>query len=193
MSWWARSKADCRLRLDRVWPDRNVFLMEEIVNKVEASGLVQIELRQLLPEVNVQGFDLADHLWQGMVLREKEFRAAMKALDPARWAGAVVAVHCSADAIVPDWAWMLVAATFGEAGVAVEVGNVDEVRARMHARQVEELDVTPFENQRIVVKGCSAVGGPGVLAGLVCKLQPVVKSLMFGEACSTVPIFKRRQ
>jgi hypothetical protein len=167
--------------------------MDEIVNKVEASGLMQVELRTLLPEVRVKGFDLADHLWQGMVLREKEFRAAMKGLDVAPWAGFVVAVHCSADAIVPDWAWMLVAATFGEAEVAVEVGTEAEVQAQLHARHVQALDVTPFENQRVVVKGCSAVGGGGVLAGLVCKLQPVVKSLMFGEACSTVPIFKRRQ
>ena len=165
----------------------------QIINKVEASGLVQLELKDLLPNVAVVGLDLAPFLWQGMVLREKEFRQEMKELRAAEWSKATVALHCSADAIIPDWAWMLASAAVLDAGSTVEIGDVASVRTRLHVLHISSMDVSAYAEARVVVKGCSDWGGPEVLSALVCRLHPVVKSLMFGEACSTVPIFKRRQ
>lgn len=167
--------------------------MADIINKVEASGLVQIELSELLPPTQVKGLDLAPMLWEGMVLREKPFREALKTLSLSPWEGHQVALHCSADAIIPDWAWMLVTSVFTEHGLVVEVGTPEEIRTRMHLRNIDKLDISLYQDARLVIKGCSTVDGPEVLSALVTKLQPVVRSLMFGEACSTVPIFKRRQ
>ena len=167
--------------------------MADIINKVEASGLVQIELSELLPPTQVKGLDLAPMLWEGMVLREKPFREALKSLSFNPWEGHRVALHCSADAIIPDWAWMLVTSVCAKHGLVVEVGTPEEIQTRMHLRNIDNLDISLYQDARLVIKGCSTVGGPEVLSALVTKLQPVVRSLMFGEACSTVPIFKRRQ
>ncbi|MGB1075519.1 MAG: DUF2480 family protein [Flavobacteriales bacterium] len=167
--------------------------MGDIINKVKTSGLVQIELRELLPPTQVKGLDLAPMLWEGMVLREKPFRDALKSMSWSPWEGHRVALHCSTDAIIPDWAWMLVTSKCAEHGLVVEVGTADEIRTRMHLRNIDNLDASRYEDARLVIKGCSTMGGPEVLSALVTKLQPVVRSLMFGEACSTVPIFKRRQ
>jgi hypothetical protein len=162
-----------------------------IVNRVEASGLIQIDLGELLPRPAVASFDLADHLWQGLVLREKEFREAMRGLEgfEGRW----VALRCSADAVIPDWAWMLATSALIDAGAEVAVGKPEEVATAAQMKALEALDVEGYRDARLIVKGCGGDAGPEVWSGLVCKLQPVVKSLMFGEACSTVPIFKRRQ
>ena len=181
---------------DLGWLDTNrcrTMDSDQIINKVEASGLVQLELKDLLPNVDVVGLDLAPFLWQGMVLREKEFRQEMKELRAAEWSNATVALHCSADAIIPDWAWMLASCAVLDAGSTVEIGDVASVRTRLHVLHISSMDVSAYAEARVVVKGCSDWGGPEVLSALVCRLQPVVKSLMFGEACSTVPIFKRRQ
>lgn len=167
------------------------ILNDGIVNRVEASGLIQIDLGELLPRPAVTSFDLADHLWQGLVLREKEFREAMRGLEG--FAGRRVALHCSADAVIPDWAWMLATSALIEAGAEVAVGTPEEVATAAQMKALEALDVEGYRDARLIVKGCGGDAGPAVWSGLVCKLQPVVKSLMFGEACSTVPIFKRRQ
>lgn len=163
---------------------------EPILNRVQASGLVQVDLASLVSVPPASEVDLAQWLDQGWVLREKPFREAISAWDTAALAGHVVGLHCTSEAILPEWAWMLVTAKLQ--GVARDVvhGDVQAARARAWSLAVNDLDLSPFHGQRVIVKGCGHGGGPGALMAFVARAQPVVKSLMFGEACSAVPIFK---
>lgn len=167
--------------------------MEDAIrNRVEESGLVQLDLSALLAGRTLRDIDLAPQLWQGLAIREKEFRAWLKDLDTAPFEGADVAVHCSAEAIVPEWAWMLVAAALHGHANSVHVCPPSSLKAAVLARIPEELDLDAFRGQRVVVKGCGLDAGAGPAVRLVERLQPVVKALMFGEPCSTVPVYKSR-
>ncbi len=165
---------------------------EPIVNRVEASGLIQLELNQWIAPPTVVACDLASELVDGWVLMEKPFRAAVKAWEAADFQGRDVAVFCSADAILPDWAWMLAASRITELGGRAHVGTTEAVEAEVLLEAIGSADASEFADQRVMVRGCAAVGGPAALAAVVRKLQPVVKSLMFGEACSSVPVYKKR-
>jgi len=165
---------------------------EPIRNRVEESGLVQLDLSALLRERTLVDLDLAGQLWQGLAIREREFRAWLKDLDPTAFRGADVAVHCSAEAVVPEWVWMLVASRLQGEAASVHDCVPEALEAAVLARIAEELDPAQFEGQRLVVKGCGLKSGAGPAMRLVERLQPVVKSLMFGEPCSTVPVYKSR-
>jgi hypothetical protein len=163
-----------------------------IVNRVEESGLITLDLGIFLPEQTPVSFDLADYLYMGLILREKDFREAMSGLDTDLYKGSLVAVHCSADAIIPPWAYMLVAARL--AGTANEVyqGTPMEMEKYLVVRAIEAYDVSALQGQRVVVKGCGD-RDTGVFAflTLTARLVPNVRSLMYGEPCSTVPVFKQ--
>jgi len=165
---------------------------EPIRNRVEESGLVQLDLSALLRERTLVDLDLAGQLWQGLAIREREFRAWLKDLDLTAFRGADVAVHCSAEAVVPEWVWMLVASRLQGEAASVHDCVPEALEAAVLARIAEELDPAQFEGQRLVVKGCGLKSGAGPAMRLVERLQPVVKSLMFGEPCSTVPVYKSR-
>lgn len=164
---------------------------DSIQNRVTESGLLQLDLAAALtPPADVLACDLADHMESGLVLREKAYREAVRSWR-APESGAVVALFCSTDAVVPEWAWMLATSQWTALKLSVYVGDVDAVRDRLWVESVNTLDVSEFTDQRVILRGCSDVGGAAVLSALVTRLQPVVKSLMFGEACSTVPVYKR--
>lgn len=165
---------------------------QPIVNRVEASGLVQLELDRWISVPRVVSCDLATELVDGWVLMEKPFREAVKGWDAEAYAGLDVAIHCRADAILPDWAWMLAASRIVELGGRPHVGAPEAVAGERLIAAIDAADVAEFEGQRVMVRGCASVGGPAALAAVVRKLQPVVKSLMFGEACSSVPVYKKR-
>ena len=166
--------------------------MEEIVNKVAASGLVTINLEEFYPAGDRVSIDLAEQLWQGLALREKDFRSWIQTHDWSQYQGKHVAVFCSVDAIIPAWAFMLVASALSDYAVTVVQGNRNELEEVLFRNVVDGLDVTVYQDKRCVVKGCSNLPVPqSAYTHLVVRLRPVVRSIMFGEPCSTVPVYKR--
>jgi hypothetical protein len=165
-----------------------------LVNKVAQSGLLTLDLARLLPpEGAVIELDLAPFLFRGLVLREKEFRQHIDELDPKAYRGKFVALHCSTDALVPHWAYMLVTIALQHEVAGIRLGNQAEVEKHLLLQAIAGLNLDEYRNQRIVVKGCSDRSLPPEAYLEAAKmLAPVAKSLMYGEPCSTVPLFKRK-
>ncbi|MFM7682276.1 MAG: DUF2480 family protein [Bacteroidota bacterium] len=168
--------------------------MEGIKNKVKESGLIQLDLADFKPKETIVGIDLSNQLWQGLVLKEKDFREWIKTENWEQYAGKAVFIFCSADAIVPTWAYMLVASSLnGIASVAV-VGSKSDLDKQLIQRNIEALNVNEFINGKVIIKGCSDISAPEfAMVTLLNHIQPVVSSIMYGEPCSTVPVFKRRK
>jgi len=166
--------------------------MEEIVNKVAASGLVTIDLEEIYPTGERVSFDIANHLWQGLALREKDFREFIKENNWEAYRDKYVAICCSVDAIVPNWAYMLIASKLEGVAKAVVFGGLELLEFTIFNRLIDQLPIEDYRDKRLVIKGCSNKPVPSsAYVDLVTKLQPVAKSIMFGEQCSTVPVFKR--
>lgn len=161
-----------------------------IVNRVEASGLIQLDLANLLAPAPVEQVDLAVWLDGGIVLREKSFREEVDRWDASPLAGHIVGLTCSTEAILPDWAWMLVTANLHAAGAIAMVGDLKDAQAHAWQQAVKDLELETYRDQRVIVKGCATAGGPATLVAFTAHVGPVVKSLMFGEACSAVPLVK---
>jgi hypothetical protein len=163
-----------------------------LVNRVASSGLVTIDLEEFFPEGDVVGFDLKDYLFMGLILKEKDFREALKTHDWTRYAGKNVAVYCSADAIIPLWAYMLVA-TYAAAYARDVVQTLPENYVEWsYLKTLAALDLAGYADKRIVVKGCSDKPVPAsAYLEITRRLQPVARSIMFGEPCSTVPVYKK--
>ena len=162
-----------------------------IINKVASSGLLSLDLEELYPQGERTVFDIAPLLWEGVALKEKDFRAFVKDHDWSQYKGKFVSVHCSADAIIPTWAYMLVAVQLQAHALFVSQGDAEQLERAVFTRFVQQLDVEPYRGVRLVVKGCSKLPVPlNAYVELTAILLPVVKSLMFGEPCSTVPLYK---
>jgi hypothetical protein len=167
--------------------------MNEIVNKVAESGLITIDLEKMIPEGPRAEIDLKELLFQGLVLREKDFRQYIKETDWDAYAGHFVNVRCSADAIVPNWAYMLIASKLS--GIANEVvfGDRMQLESRLVLKQIKALDCSLYNDERVIIKGCSdKMISEEAYLNLTMRLTPHVKSLMFGEPCSAVPVYKKR-
>jgi hypothetical protein len=163
----------------------------EIVNRVASSGLVTLNLEDMAPSASVVGLDIAPVLFQGLILREKDFREWVQAHEWAPYAGQHVTLHCSADAIIPAWAWALAACELAAVGAMVDLCTPAELTSRLWTQAIrQQLDPQAFQDQRVVLKGCGSVPPEAYLTA-AHLLRPVVLSLMFGEPCSTVPIYKR--
>jgi len=168
-------------------------IQEEIVNKVAQSGLVSLDPASFYPPGERVLYDIKDNLFQGLILREKDFREFVKEHDWAQYQGKNVAITCTADAIVPTWAYMLLANRMAPFAREVVFGDKDTLETVLFEKALAGLDVEQYRNQRIVIKGCGDVEVPAsAYVELTKKLTPVVKSLMFGEPCSTVPIYKKK-
>ncbi len=166
--------------------------MSELINRVAASAIVSLNMEEFYPQEERVQFDLADYLFQGLVLREKEFRAALKVLDWNQFTGKWVAVGCSVDAIVPTWAFMLVCTYLEGVAKGYCVGDLEALEQSIVEETLSKLPLESFKDRSVVVKGCSKVAIPLFAYGrLVSLLQGEAKSLMFGEPCSTVPLFKK--
>jgi Protein of unknown function (DUF2480) len=166
--------------------------MQEIVNKVAASGLITIDLEDLIPQGERILLDIKDQLWQGLALREKEYREWIKTNDWDAYKNKLIAITCSADAIVPNWAYMLVASKLEGIAKRVVFGNLEMLENILFTEIISAIDASQYQDKRIVIKGCSEKPVPTLAyVELVNKLQPVAKSIMFGEPCSTVPVFKK--
>ncbi|MFM7710983.1 MAG: DUF2480 family protein [Ferruginibacter sp.] len=167
--------------------------MENRVNKVAESGIITLDLEQFFPQTRIVSFDLKPFLFMGLILKEKEFRQQLKELDLAPYKDVLVAVHCSADAIIPQWAYMLVASLLQPGASDVLFGNEQDVETILLLRAIEQTDARVYENQRVVVKGCGDRKIPdAAYLNITNKLRPVAKSIMFGEPCSTVPVYKQK-
>lgn len=164
-----------------------------IVNKVAESGIITLDLEQYYPKAPLMVFDLKDHLFMGLILKEKDFRAALQQADWSVYTGANVAVTCSADAIIPVWAYMLVASYLEPVAANVVFGTEKEMIDQLILRAIDKLDVTAFADKRVVVKGCGDIDIPeSAYLSITHRLRSVAKSIMYGEPCSTVPIYKKK-
>ena len=164
-----------------------------IVNKVAGSGLITIDLEKYLPAGAPVTFDLKDHLFMGLILREKDFREALKNTDWEPYAGKNVAIICSVDAIIPVWAYMLVTAYLQPVAGEIYVGTAEELYKHVVLKNIAAIPVEEYTDQRVVVKGCGEVPiDQYAYAAITALLRPVTKSIMYGEPCSTVPIYKKK-
>jgi len=163
-----------------------------LVNRVAASGLITINLEDFYPPEGLAVFDMKDYLFMELILKEKDFREALQAHDWLQYAGKNLAVFCSTDAIIPVWAFMLVAACAAPFAKDIYQGTPDEFYKTAFQKKLAGMDASQYEDQRIVIKGCSSKPvPPSAYVELTRKLQPYARSIMYGEPCSTVPIFKR--
>lgn len=169
-------------------------MAEVIINKVAESGLISFDLEKYYPTSTRMVFDLKDHLFMGLILKEKDFRAALLQTDWNNYKDADVAITCSADAIIPMWAYMLVASYLEPVAKTVVFGTEQELINTILLKNIDGIDVTEFTDQRVVVKGCGDIAIPeAAYVAITNKLRPVAKSIMYGEPCSTVPIFKKQK
>lgn len=163
-----------------------------LVNRVAESGIITLNLEDFFPKGEMAVFDLKDYLFMEMILKEKDFREALKAHDWTQYEGKNLAVHCSADAIIPVWAYMLVAAYATPFALDIYQGTAAEFYKMKFQQALAEVDGASYQGKRIVVKGCSNKPvPPSAYVELTRKLQPFARSIMYGEPCSTVPIFKK--
>jgi hypothetical protein len=166
---------------------------EEIINKVANSTLITFDLEEYYEAGDRVLLDIKDQLYQGLILKEKDFREFIKANNWSSYQDKLVAITCTADAIIPIWAYMLVAIALQPFAKKIEVGTLDNLEEKLFQDTLSKVDWDQFRNAKVVVKGCSKVNVPASAYVLtVSKLQPIVSSLMFGEACSTVPLYKRK-
>lgn len=166
--------------------------MEEIRNKVKESGLVQLDLADYKPSTQLVGIDLADQLWQGLVLKEKDFRDWIKNHNWAQYQNKAVFIFCSTDAIIPTWAFMLVTSALQKEKVYSQVGAEIELAKALIQEEICSIAIDEIQDQRVIIKGCADIPDPAfAMSYLVRFLQPYVKSIMYGEPCSTVPIYKK--
>ena len=163
-----------------------------IINKVANSGLVTIDLEEFLPKDEIAVFDLKDYLFRGLILKEKDFRESLKSFDWETYKDKYVAITCSADAIIPMWAFMLVTAYVQPVAKDVYSGNAEEMKKRLLLKNIAGINIEEFEGQRVIIKGCGDQQVDSAVYAEVTKLlRPVAKSIMYGEACSNVPIYKK--
>lgn len=168
-------------------------IQDKIVNKVAASGLITFDLATLAPKGELVLFDIKDHLFHGLILREKDFRAFVKENDWSQYEGKNVAITCSTDAIIPTWAYMLISNKLEPYVREVTFGSIEQLRSILYEKALGQLNMEQFVDQRIMVKGCGDIKVPeSAFITLTRKLSKVAKSIMYGEACSSVPIFKRK-
>ena len=170
-----------------------LIMSEPFVNKVSESGLVTVDLENYYPAGETAVFDLKDHLFMGLILKEKDFREALKHTDWAIYQNKNVAVTCSVDAIIPVWAYMLVASYLQPVAAEIVMGDEKELHRVMFLKNLSTIDPSSYTDKRVVVKGCGETPiADFVYLEITKLLRPVAKSIMYGEPCSTVPIFKKR-
>lgn len=183
-STWNKNIYDLRL-LD--------IMEKEIVNRVAQSKLITFNLEDYYPKGERMVLDIENWLYEGFILREKEFRAHVEEHDWTGYQDAYVALQCSSDAIVPGWAFMLIASKLQPYAKKVVQGSLEDLETALYQTILENLDVTGFINKPVIIKGCSNKPVPeNAYLMAVTKIQEVAKSVMYGEACSSVPLYKRK-
>ena len=155
--------------------------------------MITLNLEDYLPKGEMSVFDLKDHLFMGMILKEKDFREALKKFDWEAYRDKNVALTCSVDAIIPVWAWMLAVSYLQPVAREVVMGDAAELQKRLFLKNIDALEMNEFSDKRVVVKGCGETPIPDFIYMEITKrLRPFAKSIMYGEPCSTVPVFKKK-
>ena len=166
--------------------------MDEIVNKVQESGLISMDLATFKPNVALVELDISEQLWQGLVLKEKDFRTWVKDTEWSEFEGKAVYVHCKVDAIIPTWAYMLIGSRLLPFSSDFIIGTKEDLEKHLILKRIKSEPLEDYTDGRIIIKGCADVADPAyAMTELVKHLQPVAKSIMYVEPCSTVPVFKR--
>ncbi len=170
------------------------YMADEIVNRVAKSPLITVNLEEFYPEGSRILLDIKPWLFEGLVLREKEFRAAVEQHNWEQYKDVFVALTCSTEAIIPAWAYMLITTKLAPYAKRVIIGDLEQLETAIYQDVIANLDVSEYINKPIIIKGCSNKPVPqNAYVMLTAKIQEVAKSVMYGEACSSVPLFKRKK
>ena len=168
-------------------------MSDEIINRVANSKLITLNLEDYYPKGNRVLFDIKDWLFEGFVLREKDFRTQIDKFDWSQFQDTYVALTCSSDAIIPGWAYMLLSIQLEPYAKKIIIGNLETLETSIYQDVLNSLDVSEYKDKPIIIKGCSNKPVPqNAYIMLATKLKPVAKSIMYGEACSSVPLFKKK-
>lgn len=168
-------------------------MSETFINKVTESGIITINLEDYLPQEEIVLFDIKEYLFMGLILKEKEFRQSLKDLDLLLYTNKIVAITCSTDAIIPMWAYMLISTTLNRVAHTVMMGSDLQVKNKLLIKAIYKIDPEEFKDKRVVIKGCGENPIPEeAYLEITNLLLPVVKSIMYGEPCSTVPVYKNK-
>lgn len=168
-------------------------MADEIINRVAKSKLITFDLEDHYPEGKRVLFDIKDWLHEGFILKEKEFRAFVHKHNWLQYKESYVALHCSTEAIVPGWAYMLLATKLQPYAKKIVKGNLEQLETLIYQELIEKLDLSIFQDKYVIVKGCANKPVPtNAYLLITTRLQEVVKSLMYGEACSSVPLYKKK-
>lgn len=167
-------------------------MSEVLVNKVSESGIITLNLEDFYPEGETAVFDMKDHLFMGLILKEKDFRETMKTLDLSVYKDKNVAITCSADAVIPVWAYMLVSSYLQPVAREIIFGDSDFLHKTLFLKNIAKINTADYEDKRVVIKGCGELPiTETAYVAITGILRPVVKSIMYGEPCSTVPVYKK--
>ena len=168
-------------------------MSKEIVNRVAKSSLVTLDLTDYAPTQTIAVLDVKDFLFKGIILKEKEFRVILKEFDFSIYTNITIALNCSADAVVPMWAFMLVTSYLNSVNADIHFGTKKDVFQQIFTNNINAIDASEFERKKVIVKGCGQIPLTEALyIAITKKLQNTVSSLMFGEACSAVPVIKNK-
>jgi len=169
-------------------------MADTIVNRVAASALITFDLEKLYKIGTRHTIDLSQWLDQGLLLKEKEFRAQLKTHEWSIYKDQFIALHCSTEAILPTWAFLLITTYLKPHARKIVLGNLKDLELQLFLEEIQLLDLSPFKDKPVIIKGCSEKMVPqDAYIQLIAKLQPVVKSLFYGEACSSVPLYKKKK
>ncbi|MCF6352276.1 MAG: DUF2480 family protein [Cyclobacteriaceae bacterium] len=167
-------------------------MSNQIINRVAGSAIISLDLEDFYPKGERVVFDIKGNLYEETILREKEFRLFIKEHNWSNYKNKNIAITCSVDAIVPTWAFMLIASKLSSVANHITFGTLAELEKELFTMALNQLNVADYQEAKVVVKGCSGNAIPtSAYVDLVRILQPVVSSLMFGEPCSTVPVYKK--
>jgi hypothetical protein len=168
-------------------------MSEPFINKVAESGLISLDLAQFIPNNEIVVFDIKPYLFMELILKEKDFRASLSTIDWTQFENKIVGIFCSTDAIIPMWANMLIVANLSPYVKAVYFGDENKTKELVLLDAIQKIDADGYIDQRVVVKGCGDTPiSESAFVAITQKLRPVVKSIMYGEPCSTVPVYKKK-
>ena len=169
-------------------------MADTIVNRIAESALITFDLEDLYQIGERKSIDLSQWLYEGLILKEKEYRAHLNAHEWSSYQDQFISLHCSTEAILPAWAFLLLTTYLQPFARKVVIGSIQDLEVQLFSEEIQLLDVTPFKDKPVIIKGCSDKTVPqDAYVKLITRLQPVVKSLFFGEACSSVPLYKRKK
>lgn len=169
-------------------------MAEEIINRVANSSLINIDLEDFYPAGDRVIFDIKDWLYEGIILKEKDFRESVKNHDWSQYQDTYVALTCSEDAIIPSWAYLLLSSELTPFAKKVVVGNLELLETVLFQEVIQRLNISEYQDKPVIIKGCADKPIPAsAFSFLIDRIQPIAKTIMYGEACSTVPLYKRKK